>query len=382
MVAVTEDTTMTENCDDDDDAAAAAADDDHNHAVDDSPHDGDESDLLDHCDKGDDDANDVFDLPPPPAPTSVNLRQLLSQEEKARRITLQRFEGSEYGRAILFHSRNTLPKFDEAGLVRGRRLGKGSFSNVDEIRGIVVHDMKRGTNTAPSSAGVHHAGNLIPITSPTAAADEIPKFPRPSRATRRREDTVAAHDVESRQFIARHCYRNSGCTRYAIKMVRKDRQSVSATNANKEAENWPRDHHPNGDHRDDVADAATTGKDHPSIMGISDLAIETAFLSTLRHPNIIKLRAVASADPFSERYFLIVDRLLDTLQKRIEVTWYVRERRLYSMFGRLVRDRCGKRRLEFFEHRLERAFDLASAIEYLHQKKLFHRDVKRGMIRL
>ncbi len=55
----------------------------------------------------------------------------------------------------------------------------------------------------------------------------------------------------------------------------------------------------------------------------SDLAVEAEFLSALSHPNIIKLRGVSQggAECFGNGpggYFLIIDRLFETLDERIK----------------------------------------------------------------
>jgi hypothetical protein len=63
----------------------------------------------------------------------------------------------------------------------------------------------------------------------------------------------------------------------------------------------------------------------------------------------------------------ILDRLYSTLKQRIE-TWRAKQKRLYSFLGRL-RDRKGKKRLDFFEHRLERVYDLSSALQYCTKKR-------------
>ena len=145
--------------------------------------------------------------------------------------------------------------------------------------------------------------------------------------------------------MEQHCFRKNGETRYAIKMVRRDVFQNQDNEKNK-------------------------------VAGVCDLAIESAFLSSLNHPCIIKLRAVADMQhPFSKDYFLVLDRLKETLGKRIHGAWKLKEKRLYNFWGRF-KDRKGAKRLDFFEHRLERAYDLGCAIQYLHEKQIIHRDLK------
>ncbi|KAG7367596.1 serine/threonine protein kinase [Nitzschia inconspicua] len=234
-----------------------------------------------------------------------------------------------------------VPKFLKEELAQGRRLGKGSFSTVDEIRGIRLCHQSRRPSMArvvtPATAAVPTHKSSLSLSA------ALKKMTCPAFGIRR-EKTIASDDQESREFIAQHCFRFSGDSRYAIKMVRREvLQSNDESNI---------------------------------IAGLCDLAVETVFLSTLAHPNIIKLRGIADVGhPFSNEYFVVLDRLYETLQRRIQLTWKVKEKRLGSSWGRF-RDRRGRKRLEFFEDRLERAFELGSAIEYLHKKKIIHRDIK------
>jgi serine/threonine protein kinase len=247
---------------------------------------------------------------------STNLTDSFTRraETEARSITLGRFEKSDLGNKL-----KEIPKFDISEIMLGKRLGRGGFSNVDEIRGFVlVGNGQRQPRTT-----------LPPIRSFSSRLGKIT-----------RSDTVAVDDKESRKFIADHCHRNSGDARYAIKMLRKDILESESRIA----------------------------------LGLCDLAIESRFLAHLAHPNIIKLRAISSAEPCSGKYFVILDRLRDTLAKRVE-TWNATYTRLYSFWGRL-RDRGGKKRLDFYESRIEKAFDLSSAIDHCHAFNIVHRDIK------
>ena len=54
--------------------------------------------------------------------------------------------------------------------------------------------------------------------------------------------------------------------------------------------------------------------------GKIDMAIEAKYLSVVKHPNIVKMRAWAACDPLSggDSFFLVLDRLYDTLDTRME----------------------------------------------------------------
>lgn len=59
------------------------------------------------------------------------------------------------------------------------------------------------------------------------------------------------------------------------------------------------------------------------MVGFSDLALETEFLASLNHPHIMKLRGLAFSgtsgfETGPTGYFLIIDRLFETLVDRIQ----------------------------------------------------------------
>jgi Protein tyrosine and serine/threonine kinase len=102
------------------------------------------------------------------------------------------------------------------------------------------------------------------------------------------------------------------------------------------------------------------------INGVVDLAVEVRFLSVLHHSNIIKMRAVAACSPFDidSKYFIILDRLYDTLIQRL-TKW--RNQQPIGI-GSLCYRSSKKERRQFLE-RLTFAYDLACALKYLHEQK-------------
>jgi len=109
------------------------------------------------------------------------------------------------------------------------------------------------------------------------------------------------------------------------------------------------------------------------IQAIQDAAVETRFLSDIEHPNICKMRGMATCDPFNEDYFLVLDRLYDTLEKRLE-KWAKQSKRANGFMGKVGKGRAKAK--ELLEDRLVAAFDLSAAIEYLHGRGIIYRDLK------
>jgi serine/threonine protein kinase len=97
----------------------------------------------------------------------------------------------------------------------------------------------------------------------------------------------------------------------------------------------------------------------------ADLYVEAKYMSRFNHPNILKLRGMANGGTaaFQEgrynSFFIVTDRLSDTLDDRIE-GW----------------GRQGQNLQESIVLKTNYALQVASALEYLHERRIVFRDIK------
>jgi serine/threonine protein kinase len=110
--------------------------------------------------------------------------------------------------------------------------------------------------------------------------------------------------------------------------------------------------------------------------GVVDLAIEANFLRELTHPNIITMRATANSDPHESKYFVVLDRLAMTLDRKINF-WRTEVGENMGYWMGPCGYCCSKKHVlhRLWMERLMVARDVAKAVKYLHDQDICYRDL-------
>jgi serine/threonine protein kinase len=251
-----------------------------------------------------------------------------------------------------------VPQFSDREIATGGIIGRGGFCIVRDIDRI--HVTKRGnsfrSNKSSSSAladtttnGASGFGGILSLCFKRDNSDDRSMSLRSmdnslhSRTGKEADVDSISHKYKyTREHVAsrsKKTRKNGG--RYVLKSLNKDVDKITY------------------------------------MKGNVDIAMEAKFLAVLDHPNIIEMVAVSKSRPCTPGYFLILEKMTDTLTGRIK-KWMDKERMYKGFAGFLTGGR--KKELQLYYERIAAAYDIASGLFYLHSNNIVFRDLKPANI--
>ena len=258
----------------------------------------------------------------------------------------------------------SIPQCCKSDLSIGKYLGRGSFSDVFEVRVTVVEPRENGLNSPergelPAEV-MYEEGEVnddVDAQSDALFADEGNSKKRDQQEKNKQaKQTPKPGKIFS---SSSHDERPSGGPRPTDLLHQS--VCVSAPIKKKEAAYAMKTLRPK-----------VRSSPYLFLHGVDDLVHETAVLASLRHPNIIGLHGRAgdagSPDFFrlNDGYFILLDRLTDTLEARI-ASW----KKISAREGRR-----GRRGAAPTSGQLQAACSVTDALSYLHSKRILFRDLK------
>lgn len=253
--------------------------------------------------------------------------------------------------SVLGHQKwESIPLYSKSDLLIRNHLGKGSFSDAFEVSVMVTMEenragssekeeldklLKAKFNEDEEDDDLDMQIDAMLAAALTASQEPIHSQPSETPARRQggaRRQSMDQHGISASSFC--DVQKKRVGTTYAMKCLRPHIRSNAKLFTN----------------------------------GMEDLIHETAMLASLDHPNIIKLHGRAVSDShcrLRDGYFILLDRLQDTLEDRIVMWKHV-----------VTKNNSKISKAKLWSSQLETACSIANALSYLHSKNIVFRDLK------
>jgi hypothetical protein len=230
----------------------------------------------------------------------------------------------------VFSESDQIPKFDSKELIVGRVVGRGTFCVVRECH---FNASSNGSIGSSSSKG-SFLGRL------TSSARSMELF---NSNTNSIPSSSGHRSISSERSVSstlqRLRRRGGNKTRYVMKQLSSDLKDMNKITY---------------------------------LKGVVDLAMETRILASLDHENIIKLEGLSTCDAFSEGYFIVLEKVNDTLSKQVK-SWMDLDRQCKGITGVFTGSKSKVQRLQ--SERIAAAYDLSVGMNYLHERRIVFRDL-------
>jgi serine/threonine protein kinase len=222
---------------------------------------------------------------------------------------------------------DNIPRFSRSDIVTGRILGRGGFCTVKEIKSIKAEEKMPSNSSSgqPKSRGFPFLRKSDTLDHSIRSSDGI--------------------GIPPKQFMAYRCSRG-GTKYYVLKQVAEDLV-----------------------YQDRIT----------FLKGVVDLVLESQYLASLSHPNIVEIRGLSDQSPFSQGYFIVVDRLKETLPSKLK-QWMTIDRQCKGITGVFA---GGKKKQDgLLVDRMKAAYGVANALSYIHSLNVVYRDLVSHQSRL
>jgi serine/threonine protein kinase len=245
-----------------------------------------------------------------------------------------------------------IPRFDVNEIKVGRVVGRGGFCVVYEIREIRLSTQQRRRPSKTSSRNQSPNRQLSDATNNKNVLARFQIWKRMSNSeslidiSQNTTGTAVSESIgSSRAQLARQVWTQKSAGKIVMKQVNAD----------------------------------LIGTDRCLFLkGIIDIAMESKFLASLNHPNIVTLRGECRQSPFDcTNYFILLDYLPETLPNRLN-QWMHTYRATKGITGFCTGLGTGNESKvkRLMTDRLLVAYDIATVGDYLHKKNIIFRDFK------
>lgn len=242
---------------------------------------------------------------------------------------------SNYNNGDYGHNDIGVLKIDVRDLVLGRVIGRGAFCVVREC----THSSSSTTTSSGSDNSIEKFTHRLGEFGRHIIGRRKRKNGSNESTLGNSSSSVGSKNLDGRNRTPRRPSTTNNRTRYVVKQLSPELKHLDKINF---------------------------------LKGTVDLAMETRFLSLLDHENIICITGVSSNGAFSDGYFIVLEKLNETLGRRVKI-WMDMDRQCKGITGVFTGSKKKAQRLQ--SERISAARSLVAGMDFLHQRNIVFRDL-------